>query len=59
MPVKSQKQKRFLYAQVAEGKQWAKKYLEDSGYPVKNKVSNPYPKTDASKRKQKKKLDLI
>jgi hypothetical protein len=32
MPFKSERQRRYIYAQAAAGKAWAKKFIRDSGH---------------------------
>lgn len=34
MPIKSDKQRRLIYARASEGEHWAIKYLKDSGLPL-------------------------
>jgi Mn-containing catalase len=34
MPPVSDKQRRYIYAQAAAGKPWARKFLKDSGLPL-------------------------
>lgn len=42
MPFKSERQRRYIYAQAAAGKAWAIKFIRDSGHtPPKAKGKGP------------------